>query len=597
MLRFAGAFAFCCVLLTGCIDERSRAIVAEANERARDLDVRLIGEITDVGNGGPMQVDGVGLVEGLQGTGHSPTGEWRKMMEQQLLKARGARDGHLAHQSPQQLVREILDDPNNALVVVRGYIPAGSRKGDRFDLHIKLPYGSKATSLAGGYLKLCTLRVWKSPGELSDDPKFQNSNQLLPGHIFAHAEGPLVVGFGGNADANELTHARVWQGGVSRVDRPYIFMMKQDLRTVSVANDVAQRMNFMYQEDAKAKARHADFSDQEKRLLLLGYTTQQLNSSNKDSYGMGPGDIAKASKEGGIFVRVPSIYRLDHQRFVDVASRTPLRDLDPDLPRYRKRLERMLLDPRDTREAALRLESLGRDMIPVLKAGLENEHPFVRFCSAEALAYLGSTAGAEMLAQLAQRHPVFAKNATTALASLNEEVCREKLADMLVSEQPELRIAAFHALTVTKEQDLRLQGIQLNDRFWLHQISQAPTQMVYFSTGKRPQVVMFGKNIRLEPGTRIIIPKDFTVAYDDKTSKFLVKRITNRETLQRESSGNVAEILSHLASLGATYPEAVDFLRRVQEFRNINCPVVAWTTPDVPLETLLEAGRAMKNGS
>ena len=51
--------------------------------------------------------------------------------------------------------------------------------------------------------------------------------------------------------------------------------------------------------------------------------------------------------------------------------------------------------------------------------------------------------------------------------------------------------------------------------------------MVYFSTGKRPRIVMFGRDIHLKPA-RMMIPKDFTVAYDDKTSKFLVKRITMR---------------------------------------------------------------------
>jgi hypothetical protein len=593
MLRVALTLGFCCVFLTGCVDAQTRAIMAEANEKARDLDVRLIGEFTEVGNGGVMQVDGIGLVVGLQGTGHSPNGEWRKMMEQELLKSRGAKGGELAHESPQVLVRQILDNPNNALVAVTGYIPAGALKGDRFDLHIKLPHGSKATSLAGGYLTLCTLRVWESAANLSNDPKYQNSNQLIKGHIFAHAEGPLVVGFGGNTDPNELTHARVWQGGVSRLDRPYIFMMKQDQRTVQVANDVAQRMNFMYQEDPKARLRHADFSDTEKRLLLLGYTTQQLNS-NRESYGAGPGDIAKASKEGGIFVRVPSIYRLDHQRFVDVSGRTPLKEVDTDLPRYRKRLEKMLLDPRDTREAALRLEAMGRDIIPVLKTGLESKHPFVRFCSAEALLYLGSTAGVDVLARECEKHPVFAKNGTIALGSLNEIICRDQLADMLISDQPTLRIAAFHALAATNEKDQRLQGFCVNDKFWLHQISQAPTQMVYFATGKRPQIVIFGKNIRIEPSTGVIIPKDFTVSYDEKTSKFLVKRITREGTQQRESSGNVGEILSHMASLGATYTEAVDFLRRVQEFRNINCPVVAWSTPDTSTETFVSTGRAME---
>ena len=593
MLRLASALGLCCLLLTGCIDMSKQAFIAEANEKARDLDVLLVGEITEVGNGGAMQVDGVGLVTGLKGTGHCPTGYYRSLMEQYLLKHAGNKGGEIAHLEPQVRVRRMLDDPDNCLVIVTGYIPPGSRKRDRFDVSIKLPEGSKATSLAGGYLETCTLRVYEAAANLSKDAKYQNSSQLIQGHIFAHARGPLVVGFGTNTDSNELKHAKVWQGGTSHIDRPYTFAMKKDQRTLQIANRVAERINFMYQEDAKSRARHADFSDQEKQLLLMGYTVNQLNGK-QDPHGMNPGDVAKASKESVIFVRVPSAYRYDHQRFVDVASFTPLREAEPDLPRYRQRLAKMLLDPRDTRNAAIRLEGLGRDSVPVLKTGLESEHPFVRFCSAEALAYLGSTVGVDVLAELAQKHPIFAKNCTIALANLGENICRDRLADMLVSEEPALRCAAFHALTLIDENDSRLGGFHLKGTFWLHQISQAPSPMVYFSTGKRAQIVLFGKNIRLEPGTRVIIPKDFTVAHDDKTGKFWVKRITARGEQQRESSANLAEILSHLADLGATYPEIVDFLRRVQDYQKVNCPILAWNIPDVPLATLVEAGRNLK---
>jgi len=92
-------------------------------------------------------VDGVGLVEGLQGTGHSPNGEWRKLLEQQLMKnprrqggrtrpslATGTRPRH-ARQS-QQCCRHRHRLPSRP----------GSRKGERFDLHVKLPYESKATA-------------------------------------------------------------------------------------------------------------------------------------------------------------------------------------------------------------------------------------------------------------------------------------------------------------------------------------------------------------------------------------------------------------------------------------------------------------------
>jgi len=195
----------------------------------------------------------------------------------------------------------------------------------------------------------------------------------------------------------------------------------------------------------------------------------------------------------------------------------------------------MLLDPRDTREASLRLESLGRDLIPVLKTGLESEHPFVRFCSAEALAYLGSTAGVE------DARPTSAA-ASVVRQELHHRACQSQRDDL---PRQTCRNARQRSAGIARrrlpcsvrydERDQRLQGFHLNETFWLHQISQAPTQMVYFSTGKRPQIVMLGKNIRLEPGTRVIIPKDFTVAFDDKTGKFLVKRITTpRRSAARE---------------------------------------------------------------
>lgn len=592
MLRHVGALGLCCLLLTGCVDPQKQQMIAEENEKARDLDVRLVGDIVDVGNGGPMQVDGVGLVTGLNGTGHCPAGYYRTLLEQYLLKHTGTKGGEIAHVARDVKVRQILDDPANALVIVTGYIPPGAHRGERFDVNIKLPPASRTTSLAGGYLQLCPLRVYESAAKLSNDPKYQNSQQLLPGHIYAHAKGSLVVGFGANADANELKSARVWQGGVSRIDRPYTFAMKKDNRSLQFANKVAGRINLMHEEDSRVRARHADFTAEENHILAMGNAAQQINAKQDPSISQDK--IAKASKESVIYVRVPTGYRFDHQRFIDVAARTPQFDDDPDLPRYQQRLQKMLLDPRDTRRAAIHLEALGRDSIPILKTGLESAHPFVRFCSAESLAYLSSTAGVDTLAQLAPKYPIFAKNCTIALANLNENICRDRLGALLTSDERAVRCAAFHALSLVDEKDARLGGICLHETFWLYRVPDAPEPTVYFSTSKRAQVVLFGKNITLQPGTRVIIPKDFTVAHDEKSGKFLVKRITARGEQQRLSSGNLGEILSNLAELGATYPEIVDFLRRVEDYQKVNCPILRWITPEVPLEKLVEAGRNLK---
>ena len=140
MLRFMGGLGLCCLLLTGCIpDAQKRAQIAAETEKERDLDVRTVGDVSDVGNVGPMKVDGVGIVTGLAGTGHCPDGYYRNLMEQHLLKNMGERGGQMRHFPKEQNVRQILDNPDNCLVVVSGLIPAGARKGDRFDVEVTLP--------------------------------------------------------------------------------------------------------------------------------------------------------------------------------------------------------------------------------------------------------------------------------------------------------------------------------------------------------------------------------------------------------------------------------------------------------------------------
>ena len=70
-------------------------------------------------------------------------------------------------------------------------------------------------------------------------------------------------------------------------------------------------------------------------------------------------------------------------------------------------LERQLLDPITAATAALRLEAIGKEGIPVLKTGIKSADPEVRFYAAEALAYLDDKEAAEPLAEAARDVPAF----------------------------------------------------------------------------------------------------------------------------------------------------------------------------------------------
>src|SRR5262245_43543097 len=108
--------------LSGCawFDGAQTRGQAEDPERDKDLGVLTVGEVTFVGNALPIQVTGIGLVTGLDGTGGAmpPNNPYRKKLEEDMLKRRI------------ENVRGLLDSSDNALVLVTALIPPGCRKGD-----------------------------------------------------------------------------------------------------------------------------------------------------------------------------------------------------------------------------------------------------------------------------------------------------------------------------------------------------------------------------------------------------------------------------------------------------------------------------------
>src|ERR1051325_1522836 len=97
----------------------------------------------------------------------------------------------------------------------------------------------------------------------------------------------------------------------------------------------------------------------------------------------------------------------------------------------------------------------------------------------------------------------------------------------------------------------------------------SPTPMVYFSTGTRPQVLLFGRNIVLTPGTRLVVGH-FTMVTGENDQKCIVKRITVQGEQQRICSNRVDEILLALVDLRASYPDIVHFLSQAHQKHSIN---------------------------
>jgi hypothetical protein len=553
--------------LVGCSHQQTRLQSAEETERER-YGVKTVGDVCIVGNADPTPVVGVGLVQGLEGTGGDcPPCDYRTRLESQLQKE-GVRD-----------VKSVLADPTNAIVVVTGQIPPGANKGDPIDLQLTLPKGSRTTSLRGGYLRRCSLFNYASIRSLT--PNHSGPDLSLPGHAIVKAEGPVLVGFGDGDEDGRDKRGRIWNGGRCLAPTPFTLQMNPDKRLAFVADLAAQRVN------------------------------DRFRAASSDLAGDG---TAKARDNVAVLLRVPPQYRFNVPHFLRVVRLIPLNDA-ADAPAnsaegtdprpYRQRLAEDLLDPARTVTAALRLEALGERSIPALKAGLGNNHELVRFCSAEALAYLGSAGGTEELARAARVQPLFQAFALTALASLDENAAKNKLAELLASATDDAtRYGAFRALRASLEKNddedrFAVGGQLLNDSFWLHKVAPNTEPLVHVCSARRAEVVLFGKGAELVPEVSLMAGEFIITAGVDDRQCWVSRIPLQGRKARRQCSLQLEEVLRTIADLGGTYPEVLELLQQARRTQCLNCPVRCDALP--PAATVydlvnLGKGKAARDG-
>ena len=527
--------------LTGCVDKSAKTQPVQGRSQIGEdpADVESFGtagQKTSVGNTESIPVSGVGLVYGLAGTGSSaPPGGWRSMLENSLKKQGFSN------------IKELLDDPakTTSLVMVTALIPPGARKGEAVDVQISLPDESKTTSLKGSKLMLCELVSSDTTGNLQSVAKGQGptgpSGNLVLGTMWAKAEGPLVAGTFVTADgkgdargkdaegAPTYRVGRIWGGGKVTQGRPYYFLMNPGEQSVRTAANVAERLNATFHATAEPNRKVADAKSREL-----------------------------------VMVNVPSAYRHNHFRFLVVARHVPLTPAGAD-GAYRQKLEEELLDPSKALRAAIKLEALGGDSHRALRVGLEHPSPWVRFASAEALAYLGQTDGTAELAKLADDHPALRAHCLKALASIDDASSTDRLVDLMASPDPALRYGAFVALRLSDENNAAVRGQQVNG-YWLHRVAPGSPGMVHVTSDRRCEVVLFGDGLKLRgPVPPMSMGNDFTVSMPADGDAVKVTRVVraangDAEVKELKCSADLAAVLGALAKLGGGYTEAVEFL-------------------------------------
>jgi len=545
--------------LLGCTSLQPRA---KLEDEAEHYYVDTIGDKTTVGNAVPIPVGGVGLVYNLEGTGGDCRPDsYRSMLENDLLKDRVPK------------VKEVMNDPHHAMVLVSGLIPPGASKGDPIDLEVTLPAGSRATSLRGGCLRKCMLFNYDFAERLNPDPN--GPHGMLRGHPIVEAEGTLLVGLGDGDESVRVKRGRIWGGGRCLTAQAFNLVMNANQQRASIAAVVAERVNETFQAGFRGESGSA---------------------------------VAVAQNPTVIALRVPPQYRLNTPRFLRVVRLIPLTE-QFDVPTgkgedhrtYRQKLADDLLDPARTVTAALRLEALGEISRLALKKGLESPHRLVRFCSAEALAYLGDPSCGDELAAAVAHSPVLRAFGLTAMASLDEAICHVKLAELLTSARDdETRYGAFRALRTLNPRAPLVRGELLNDSFWLHRVGPHTPPLVHISSTRRAEIVLFGEEPTLRPpdtGTLGLQAGEFVVTASKDDDHCIISRVPLRGSpMRRTCSLEVVKVLHTLADMGCMYPEAVTILQQADSGGALSCRVRCDALPQATsVYELVKLGREQKS--
>ena len=493
------------------------------------IEVPMVGDYTTFTGLHRVVLEGVGLVVGLNGTGGDPPPSPEREALLDDMRRRNVKNS-----------KEILRSPNTALVVVRAYLPPLAKKGDRFDVQVRIPGEDGATSLNGGRLLETIL----------SETAIVPGRGRLKGHIVAKAKGPILVApaSGDIEDRAGVTkRGKVLGGGLSMIDRDMALYVKSDFRTFRNVTRLADRIG--------------------------------LRFSAYDRYGVKE-PLAKAQTDQRIILQVHPSYREDFPRYMQVVQAIAFRESAVAQRVRVKRLEQQLQDPATAQSAAIQLEAIGEKAIPILKSGLKSPELECRFHASVALAYLGESDGIETLHEAALKERAFRVYAFAALSIMDDPQAHLALRDLMhvhVDEDgteydsAETRYGAFRALWTLDSDDPFIAGAKLNGEFWLHSLDTQGRPMVHITIRKRPEVVLFdGDQQFLTPMTirvgRLLVTSKVG---SDQVSVSRYTPYGDADEQRKVVSKNIGDVIIAAAELGASYPDVAQLLIQADAQKNL----------------------------
>ena len=457
-----------------------------------------------------QKVEAVGLVTQLDGTGSNPP---PSPLVEQLLKEMQTHNVRRP--------KEALASMDTAMVLVRGYIPPGARKGNTFDVEVVSAPRTDTTSLKGGWLMQTRLRQTA----ILD-------NDLHTGPVEALAQGSIVIDalFDNAGDDILKTRGRVLAGGIVQLDRTMGLSIRNEHTSVKTSAAIGAAIN----------DRFHDFDHGSKKGLANPTTDVYLE------------------------LKVHSRYQHDVSRYIQVLRAIVVGESPVERIARLSELEKQLLEPTTSQFAAIQMEAIGKESLRSLRKGLTSTDPEVRFYTAETLAYLDDADAVPELFEAARTERAFRWRAMAALAVLDQYAAQEALLELMNVSSAETRYGAFRALHVHNPEDPIVRGEILGKEFALHVMSTPGEPMIHISRATRPEIVLFGQGQKLESPDFLFAGDIIVKRQNDQTMKVSRFSTNDREDKQEICSMNLEDVLRTIVKLGGGYAEAIQAIEQAK---------------------------------
>ncbi|WP_158265023.1 HEAT repeat domain-containing protein [Blastopirellula marina] len=466
-------------------------------------ELQMVGDITGVVGMSPANISAFTLVTQLAGTGSDPPpGEARNMVlaEMRIRQVDG--------------IDAVLASPLTALVYAEATIPPGARKGDRIDVRVLAPPETDTTSLEGGWVLDTIMSEMAMLG-----------GRMRKGREIARAVGPIMLDSvvdGNVSDANKI-RGTILGGAELRAERPLGIGLVKDHVSIAASTRVSAAINnrfFAYRDGTKQ-------------------------------------GVANPTSDKFIELSVHPRYQDSIDRYVRVIRFIPIvRDTSARLA-FISQAEEELLQHETSQMGAMKLEAIGKEGIEPLKKGLESSDELVRFCAAEALAYLNVPASIEPLTEAARANNGFRYRAMLALGSYDDLDVIDALEGLLNAESAEARYGAFDQLKKRSSELPSIAGQVLPNFVALHKVRSAAAPMVHFRTKDRAEIAIFGSDVRLEGNVLFVGQDGLTIKSTGHRKLKVVRFMAGGEEESRECSTDVVELVQALTDIDCQYGEIV----------------------------------------